>query len=186
MRLSVREIAIALLLASPISVNGEQNHLNGWSGYSICTEQEVVVFACTFKNKKIVSICKSSRGGEDAIIYRYGRPDKVEFTHKDSNSKDGSFYYKMFYNRRSAYFELGFLNEGFTYSVSRDRDEDAAVPTYRLEVRDAVMSGRKGLQLTCERNIVDNRLSNETRVSCDANADVGCNYEDNKAAGRAL
>lgn len=151
-----------------------------------CLQEERVVFTCTFKSGKLVSICKSSRRGESILTYRYGSPRAVEFTYTDLDRKDSGFYYKIFDNHRSTFFELGFSNEGFKYSITRDWAEDAPEPTYQLRVHGLGSAARKSLELTCYKDIVDKGLTGETNISCDPDADPGCNYEDNKAAGRAM
>ena len=84
----------------------------------LCTSQEKVIFACGFKNNKIVSLCGSPDAAEDYIEYRFGNKLHVELAYKASQANaDRIFHRAEIIYASNAEYTIWFKNGQYTYSI---------------------------------------------------------------------
>jgi hypothetical protein len=143
------------------------------------------VFSCTFKSGKSVHLSKFTRGKNRMLAYSFGFPEKTELRFEGEASKSGPFFYGEFRQRRADLFEIGFTNNGFTYLISRDQPGDDKPVVYDLEMGGTGPKGIIHVKLRCDRDVVDNGLTDQTDVRCDRGANLPCNKDDMGSAGFA-
>lgn len=105
---------------------------------SLCASNEHVVWSCeTQKERKLASVCTSkdldkSRG---YVQYRFGRPGQVELEFpKERAGSQSAFKYARYTRPLVTMLNLKFVNNGFTYTVGDDDNEEEKPP-----IRDAVI-----------------------------------------------
>ncbi len=93
-----------------------------YSSYSradatLCNNQEIKIFDCVAKNKKIVSICAKSGVDERYVEYRYGKKGKIEFSYKSENTSKNKIYRGTFVGGRVSTTLIWFDNGDYTYTL---------------------------------------------------------------------
>lgn len=106
---------------------------------SLCAKGERTVWSCeTLRERKLASICSSqaldkSRG---YLQYRFGRPGKIELEFpKERTNTQAVFRYARYTRPLVAMLNLKFVNNGFTYTIGDDDNEEEKPP-----VRDAAIT----------------------------------------------
>lgn len=92
-------------------------------GPSLCDQNEAIVFACSFSNKKSVSLCKGKMGKTDFLEYRYGRRSEVEMRFRAYDNETKKFHRAeviyasnasdvMWFQRRDVFYLIHLLMRG--------------------------------------------------------------------------
>jgi hypothetical protein len=168
MNQSVKRI-ITLSLAFSIAMATPASEVQGTS---LCNSNEDVVFSCTLKNKKSVSICRAKRASGDLLTYRFGKPKAVEMEYSDVTGPTSTFRYESYFRYQVNYFDLSFERDGHTYLVYRKWDEENPVAQFGLDV--SFPSNRKPLRMVCAAEINDENFGKTTDVACDMDSMFGC------------
>jgi hypothetical protein len=90
---------------------------------SLCNADEKVIFSCTVKSSKIVSLCSSPDVTKDRgyIQYRFGRPGKIELEFpKEREKSQQAFKYTHYFRAQVDLTEISFTYEGHQYSIFDD------------------------------------------------------------------
>ena len=104
-------VVLALLLVGP-----QQQR-------SLCTSDEKIVFNCTLKNSKIVSLCSSREISKDTgyLQYRFGKPGNLEQEFpKERDKSQQSFKYTHYFRAQVDLTEISFTSAGHQYSIFDD------------------------------------------------------------------
>lgn len=90
---------------------------------SLCTSDEKIVFNCTLKNSKIVSLCSSREISKDRgyLQYRFGKPGSIELEFpKERDTYQQVFTYTHYFRAQVDLTEISFTSEGHHYSIFDD------------------------------------------------------------------
>ncbi len=85
---------------------------------SLCTASEHIIFSCTVKQGKVLSLCGSRDLTKDRgyLQYRFGLPAKVELEFpKDRTGTQQKFHYSHYFRAQVDMTEISFTNEGYQY-----------------------------------------------------------------------
>ncbi len=90
---------------------------------SLCKSDEKIIFSCTLKSSKIVSLCSSPDITKDRgyIQYRFGLPGKIELEFpKEREKSQQAFKYTHYFRAQVDLTEISFTSEGHQYSIFDD------------------------------------------------------------------
>lgn len=90
---------------------------------SLCTSNEKVVFSCTLKSSRIVSLCSSPELTKDKgyLQYRFGLPGKIELEFpKEREKSQQVFKYTHYFRAQVDLTEISFTSDGYQYSIFDD------------------------------------------------------------------
>ncbi|HEX2268768.1 MAG TPA: hypothetical protein VHH35_04515 [Pyrinomonadaceae bacterium] len=90
---------------------------------SLCNADEKVIFNCTLRNSKIVSLCSSPNLTKDQgyVQYRFGRPGKIELEFPQEREKSQqAFKYTHYFRAQVDLTEITFTSGGHQYSIFDD------------------------------------------------------------------
>lgn len=90
---------------------------------SLCTSDEKVIFSCTLKSSRIVSLCSSRELTKDAgyLQYRFGLPGKIELEFpKEREKSQQAFKYSHYFRAQVDLTEISFTSDGYQYSIFDD------------------------------------------------------------------
>jgi hypothetical protein len=118
----VRKFGFALALASCHQVPAHST--------SLCEAHEKPVFSCELKNSKIVSICTAPDGAPSYIEYRFGKPAKIEMTHRVIRP-DQAFQRADFIYGNNAVDTIWFRNGEHLYDVTMPARGAPAVEVWK-------------------------------------------------------
>jgi len=51
---------------------------------SLCAADERIIFSCSLKNSKTISVCAAAKDAPPYVEYKFGKPSKIEMTHRVS------------------------------------------------------------------------------------------------------
>lgn len=97
---------------------------------SLCESHEKSVFSCELKNSKIVSFCAASGAGPSYVEYRFGKPAKIEMTHR-VNHPDQAFQRADFIYGNNAVDTIWFRNGEHLYDVAMPARGAPAVEVWK-------------------------------------------------------
>jgi hypothetical protein len=99
---------------------------------SLCAKNENVVWSCeTVRDRKLASICSSKVLEETRgyVQYRFGRVGQVEMEFpRERTNTQAAFKYSRYTRPLVTYLKLEFVNNGFTYTISDDSNEEEKPP----------------------------------------------------------
>ena len=87
---------------------------------SLCAKEEKVVFSCTLKNAKVVSLCSSTKLSktEGYLQYRFGGSGKIELEYpKEREATQKAFKYSHYFRAQVDLTEISFTIDGYVYTV---------------------------------------------------------------------
>lgn len=90
---------------------------------SLCTSDEKIVFNCTLRNSKIVSLCSSREISKDTgyLQYRFGKPGNLEHEFpKERDKSQQAFKYTHYFRAQVDLTEISFTSAGHQYSIFDD------------------------------------------------------------------
>jgi hypothetical protein len=143
----------------------------------LCRSNERTIFSCELKeNHKFVSMCSSknmtNRSG--FIQYRYGTPNKIEFTFpKNLNNSQAEFGYDEYSRPDLSTFVVGFDSGGYRYEISETTEGgDDGATTRALLVSSDIK--KHGVKLTCldNQNAVSNISTLDRVLKCDRKHEI--------------
>jgi hypothetical protein len=99
---------------------------------SLCAKGENVVWSCAMvKESKLASLCSSKDLDETHgyVQYRFGRAGQVEMEFpRERTNTQAAFKYSRYTRPLVTYLKLEFVNNGFTYTISDDSNEEEKPP----------------------------------------------------------
>ena len=135
----------------------------------LCKKEEKVIFNCTIKSsRKIVSVCSSLDldKPDSYMMYRFGKPEKVELEFPDSkiNSFE-KFYYSVYIRPKVTRQALRFNNRDYEYIIEVDNEAEEEPGTYGATIS---IDGPKKFGLTCDTaGLVGIDVNIGNKVRCD-------------------
>lgn len=122
-----------------------------WPGPTLCESGENVLWSCSIKGGKTISVCASRRisATEGYIQYRMGKPGKLELAYPASRVHPrGRFEYRLYIQGNTS---LSFRNGGYEYSLVDDlrsaEDEVLVDKDGKLVSRIVCNSGGTGFEI---------------------------------------
>jgi hypothetical protein len=117
------------LLFSPLSLaDNEVKKAEKNKASNLCDTGDLIFFACTTKNKKIISLCgKGTKDKPTGVYYRFGRTNKIEMDFPENKDESSflKFSYDYYFRYRVKLESINFINNGYSYSIYDDyRDDD--------------------------------------------------------------
>ncbi|HEY2022310.1 hypothetical protein [Paraburkholderia sp.] len=137
---------------------------------SLCKPPESVVFSCSTTTSKNLALCVDKR--TRALIYRFGRPGKIEMRYSANEADKNGFFYNHYFRSDVDYTRIAFVRAGYEYSVFRNYDATASrVPDYGVAVS---RLGGDEAQIKCQSQVVDNMSPLLKQLRCDESSALGC------------
>lgn len=118
----VRRYCIILTLVSCHQVTANST--------TLCESHQKVLFSCELKNSKIVSMCASQEGPSSHVEYRFGKPSKIEMTHRAS-TVDQAFQRADFIYGNNAIDTIWFRNAEHLYDIAMPARGAPAVEVWK-------------------------------------------------------
>jgi hypothetical protein len=87
---------------------------------SLCAKEEKVVFSCTLKNAKVVSLCSSTKLSktEGYLQYRFGGSGKIELEYpKEREATQKAFKYSHYFRAQVDLTEISFTIDRYVYTI---------------------------------------------------------------------
>jgi len=97
---------------------------------TLCAPHEKAVFSCELKNSKIVSMCASPGEASSYVEYRFGKPSKIEMTHRASTA-DQAFQRADFIYGNNAIDTIWFRNGEHLYDIAMPARGAPAVEVWK-------------------------------------------------------
>jgi hypothetical protein len=134
---------------------------------SLCSDKEIRRFNCTAENKKIISLCELKNADQNYIEYRYGKKNKIEFSHISKKLKESNMRIGTYHGGRITTTLLWFDNQGYTYSLfSPDWGEDGVAILKngeRIAIHNCIEKSSQELNNNSENNLVEKMSPEDTQ-----------------------
>jgi hypothetical protein len=140
--------------------------LNSIKPRTLCSATERVVWSCeTTKDGRIASLCGSKDLDADRgyVQYRFGLPGRVELEYPGTRTNtQAAFKFSRYTRPLVTYLKLVFVNNGFTYTLSDDSNDEEKPPAREASVSVAP-AGANGKESTlrCRRPITGSLMKLE-------------------------
>ncbi|MFD0739829.1 hypothetical protein ACFQZQ_11100 [Lysobacter koreensis] len=122
--------------------------INETAGATLCQSDEHVVFSCGIeRSRKTASVCASPdmNDSQGHIVYRYGRPGRVELTYPEIASGSFSkFFYAEYTRPLLTRQTLRFINKDHEYLIEVENNSEESPHTYGAGIS---VSGPRSLEL---------------------------------------
>jgi hypothetical protein len=119
---------------------------------SLCENTEKVVFTCTTRTSKVVSLCSSKELTKDRgyLQYRFGLPGKIELEFpKEREQTQAAFKYSHYFRAQFDQTEISFAHDGYEYAVFDDYNGEDKPARHDQGVRITPPNNGKEVTLSC-------------------------------------
>lgn len=139
---------------------------------SLCTGTEQTIWTCSTAKNKIVSVCASKglTSEKGYVQYRFGTTGNIELeVPKNKTQSQEVFKYTRYTRPLVTMLTLKFVNQGFTYELHDDDNEEEKPPSRTASVDITNASGKAISSVTCRGPVKGSLMKLEGIVPNDEN-----------------